>query len=162
VFFWKTGKELPNGYLSAWHLSPFMHEGYIYLTVHQWMAVQKARFFGDKSAEEKLHETIDPEDISTIAAGIKGDGAKKWGSMMGKAAVDGSYLKFTASLQAPDLKAKLLETGDRTLVKASPCDRFSGIGYGESIALSKQQFWGGNIMGKALMEVRRRLVEEAQ
>lgn len=38
---------------------------------------------------------------------------------MRKAAVEGNYLKFTASLQASDLKAKLLETGDRTLVKVS-------------------------------------------
>lgn len=80
MFFWKTGKGFPNGYLSTWHLSPFVHEGNVYLTVHQWMAVQKARFFGDKATEAKLHGIVDLEKISTIAARIKEDGTKRWGN----------------------------------------------------------------------------------
>jgi ribA/ribD-fused uncharacterized protein len=59
-----------------------------------------------------------------------------------------------------NLKALLLATGERELVEASPMDRIWGIGFGEKNAGRARRHWGLNLLGKALMDVRKRLREE--
>ena len=48
------------------------------------------------------------------------------------------------------------------IVEASPLDRIWGVGFGEKRALSVKQSWGLNLLGRALMDVRRILREEEQ
>lgn len=69
----------------------------------------------------------------------------------------GSYLKFS---QNEDLKEKLLATGKRELVEASPSDRIWGVGFAARYASDNRSLWGLNLLGKALMETRERLSEE--
>jgi ribA/ribD-fused uncharacterized protein len=71
---------------------------------------------------------------------------------------EGSYLKFS---QNKDLKQKLLATGNQELVEASPRDRIWGVGFAAKNANVKRSEWGLNLLGKALMEARSRLLEEA-
>lgn len=54
----------------------------------------------------------------------------------------------------------LLDTGDTELVEAAPKDRIWGIGFGVQHAEPFREEWGQNLLGLALMEVRRRLREE--
>lgn len=75
---------------------------------------------------------------------------------------EATYLKFTASENAEELKSMLLATGDRELVEASPMDRIWGIGFGEKNAGKNRHRWGKNLLGKALMDVRARLREEKE
>ena len=63
----------------------------------------------------------------------------------------GNYYKFT---QHEELKQVLLGTGDREIVEASPRDRVWGVGFGEKNAGKNRGRWGGNLLGKVLMEVR--------
>ena len=56
----------------------------------------------------------------------------------------------------------MLGTGERMIVEASPLDRIWGVGFGEKRALSVKQSWGLNLLGRALMDVRRILREEEQ
>jgi ribA/ribD-fused uncharacterized protein len=67
----------------------------------------------------------------------------------------GVKMKFE---QNPHLKKKLLDTGTRTLVEASPVDTYWGIGMGmwhkEVFDRSK---WGKNHLGQILMEERTEL-----
>jgi ribA/ribD-fused uncharacterized protein len=72
----------------------------------------------------------------------------------------GNYHKFTISTDARELKKMLLDTGDRELVEASPFDRIWGIGFKEEDAEENRERWGENLLGRALMEVRRRVREE--
>ena len=58
------------------------------------------------------------------------------------------------------LREKLLGTGEKMIVEASPLDRIWGVGFGEKRALSVKQSWGLNLLGRALMDVRRILREE--
>lgn len=74
--------------------------------------------------------------------------------------VQGNMHKFTVSGEAGDLRKWLLGTGERELVEASPMDRIWGIGFAEMDAGANRHRWGQNLLGKALMEVRRRLREE--
>lgn len=73
---------------------------------------------------------------------------------------DGNILKFR---QNPELKQKLLETGDKVLVEASPTDKIWGIGLGEKKARETAKHrngWGLNLLGNALGEVREVLRKE--
>ena len=60
------------------------------------------------------------------------------------------------------LRERLLGTGERMIVEASPLDRIWGVGFGEKRALNVRQSWGLNLLGRALMDVRRILREEEQ
>jgi hypothetical protein len=59
------------------------------------------------------------------------------------------------------LKRVLLETGDRLLVEAAKSDRIWGIGFtaGAAKTVSRDR-WGQNLLGIALMKVRKRIREE--
>jgi ribA/ribD-fused uncharacterized protein len=73
--------------------------------------------------------------------------------------LQGNLLKFS---QSDELKGKLLATGDRELVEASPRDRIWGIGFGKVKAGQNRERWGLNLLGKCLMETRRILKEGSQ
>lgn len=68
--------------------------------------------------------------------------------------------KFAVSEDAGNLRMWLLATGERELVEASPMDRIWGIGFAEKNAGANRHRWGQNLLGKALMEVRSRLMED--
>lgn len=53
----------------------------------------------------------------------------------------------------------MLATGDRELVEASPDDRIWGIGFEAVKADANRDQWGENLLGLALMNVRKRLRE---
>ena len=77
-----------------------------------------------------------------------------------KIVYEGNLLKFR---QNPDLKQKLLETGDKGLVEASPFDKIWGIGLGEKKARETAKHrtgWGLNLLGNALVQVREVLRKE--
>lgn len=73
---------------------------------------------------------------------------------------EGNYWKFTCSKEREQLKKDLLATGDRELVEASPYDQIWGIGFAAAKAEANRETWGENLLGVALMNVRRRLREE--
>ena len=75
--------------------------------------------------------------------------------------VEGNLCKFRESGNK-GLRERLLGTGERMIVEASPLDRIWGVGFGEKRALSVKQSWGLNLLGRALMDVRRILREEEQ
>ncbi|KAJ7599329.1 hypothetical protein C8J56DRAFT_1000562 [Mycena floridula] len=58
------------------------------------------------------------------------------------------------------LRRKLLATGDKVFAEASPRDKIWGIGFGDKNAIARQQSWGLNLLGEALVEARRLLREE--
>lgn len=50
-----------------------------------------------------------------------------------------------------------METGNRQLVEASPNDRIWGVGFDSEHAEGREEEWGENKLGKALMRVREKL-----
>lgn len=55
---------------------------------------------------------------------------------------------------------KLLDTGDRELVEASPTDRIWGVGFAMANAGEHREEWGENRLGKAMMAVREKIRAE--
>ncbi|KAI6836313.1 hypothetical protein KC332_g14352 [Hortaea werneckii] len=84
---------------------------------------------------------------------------KEWERIKFEVVLEGSLLKFSRN---QELKGKLMATGDRELVEASPTDRTWGIGFAAEFAESCREEWGSNLLGKALMSVRESLKGEAE
>lgn len=66
------------------------------------------------------------------------------------------YDVLMAKFSVPHMKEKLLETGDKTLVEASPFDKIWGCGLSENDPrITDESEWKGqNLLGKVLMKVR--------
>ncbi|KAF2033602.1 DUF1768-domain-containing protein, partial [Setomelanomma holmii] len=158
VYFWRPNDG--NGYLGQWFWSPFTIDGETYATAEMWMMVQKARLFKDEDVARNMLATTDPKQHKALGRQVDNFDGKVWDEQKLKIVEDGNYHKFTASEDAENLRKMLLATGDRELVEASPLDRIWGVGFGEKNAGQSRQWWGQNLLGKALTNVRARLREE--
>ncbi|KAK7033634.1 hypothetical protein VNI00_012634 [Paramarasmius palmivorus] len=169
IFFWTP--DGPNGWASQWYQSPF--EVPIVLpnettatlckfpTAEHWMMFQKALLFNDIAiAKEVLsHTGVEKEDLAVVKAlgrGVKNFDEEKWVANRERIVLEGSLHKFKHN---PELKIKLLETGEKRMVEASPRDRIWGIGFGAESAgkMVDEKKWGLNLLGKALDEARKQL-----
>ena len=55
-----------------------------------------------------------------------------------------------------------MATGEKQLFESNPADSNWGIGFRGDEAVGKEEEWGRNIAGKALMKVRDRLRQEKE
>ncbi|KAF3388434.1 N-glycosidase [Penicillium rolfsii] len=101
----------------------------------------------------KLH----PRDVRALGRKIPNFIDKVWEQNRYAIVVEGNYLKFS---QNENLKQKLFETTNRELVEASPRDRIWGVGFTAKDAGANRNNWGLNLLGKALMETREKLLME--
>ncbi|PFH50505.1 hypothetical protein AMATHDRAFT_144878 [Amanita thiersii Skay4041] len=162
VFFWKTNEI--HGWASQWYYSPFTvtidfggeTEAIEFLTAEHWMMVQKALLFKDyEIAREMLKiKEVNQKTMAQVKAlgrKVKNFDDKKWKEAREKIVFEGNVHKFR---QNEELREKLVKTGERSFVEASPRDRIWGIGFGEKNAMNSKERWGQNLLGKALDEVR--------
>lgn len=187
VFFWKQGES--NGYLCQWYASPFTVSDTTYATCEMYMMIQKALLFNDDETVQKMLRTTDARKHKGLGRKVQGFDQAVWDkrtfswfpiispffslSSPGRTdqgmgieidkfdvVVQASYYKFTIGRHAERLRGMLLATGERELIEASPFDRVWGIGFKQADAMLNREFWGENLLGKALMEVRKRLRDE--
>jgi len=150
------------------------------------MMYQKALLFNDPETGARILEADHPRDVKALGRQVRGFDDGTWKAGRERIVREGSYLKFTRPLHlypAPEVSAEgvgegeeegngtatltlrqmLLTTGDTELVEASPYDNIWGIGFraGEAATRSRHK-WGLNLLGKALMEVRKQLREEVE
>ncbi len=160
LFFWghTPGKNQTVGpfCFSQWFASPFTVDNITYSTAEHWMMAEKARLFGDNEIAERILSATHPGEVKSLGREIKGFDEETWVKKRFEIVVEGNYHKFT---QNADLKDYLLETGDRVLVEASPVDFIWGIGLAKDskVVEDPTQWRGLNLLGFALMEVRRML-----
>ncbi|KAK4996491.1 hypothetical protein LTR66_003907 [Elasticomyces elasticus] len=159
IFFWREFEEL-YGFMSQWYMCPFEHEGTTYLSAEMWMMVQKARLFGDEDIATQMLATPTPAEHQALGRKVKGFDKQRWNENKSRIVEEGNYHKFTSSEPQLQLKRKLLETGERELVEASPTDRIWGVGFGADDAEENRKDWGENLLGKAIAAVRERLRRE--
>ena len=105
--------------------------------------------------------TTPPDEAKYLARSISLTGAqeKEWQDIGFGVVVDGNWCKF---MQISELGVRLLATGDRMLVEASPSDRTWGIGFSAEDAPSKEVGWAQNKLESVLMEVREFLRDRQQ
>jgi ribA/ribD-fused uncharacterized protein len=124
----------------------------------QYMMYHKAKTFNDTDNASKIRIATKPSAQKTLGGTVRGFNDAVWDSVKIGIVERGNYLKFS---QNEDLKKVLLETGDRLLVEAAKLDRIWGIGYTAGTAKTvSRDTWGQNLLGIALMNVRKRIREE--
>lgn len=153
-FFWK-------GPFSQWARTPFSIGGFTYPTAEHYMMVNKARCFGDFQAERLIFSTESPKDAKAYGRQVKNYDDIRWAAVRQQAVITGNLAKF---MQNHKECRALLDTKNAILVEASPRDTIWGIGLEESHpdAVDPLRWPGQNLLGFALMEVRRLLQESPQ
>ena len=120
------------------------------------MMFRKAIMFGDTGTAIEIMQSKLPKDQKEMGRKVKNYDDAVWSAKRFDVMVDGLCERFS---QNADIKEKLLATGDRILVEASPYDNIWGVGLEETddAILDEKNWLGQNLLGKVLMEVRRRL-----
>ncbi|KAK6213723.1 hypothetical protein QIS74_09725 [Colletotrichum tabaci] len=166
IYFWReTG---PEGYLSQWWTrDPFTIAAtasssppITFMTAEHYMMHGKALLFADANAALAILRADHPRKVKALGRRVHGFDGARWDAERERVVREGNLLKFRG---APHLRERLLATGSRELVEASPTDRIWGIGFAPDKApASDRGCWGLNLLGKVLMEVREALREEEQ
>jgi ribA/ribD-fused uncharacterized protein len=136
-----------------------------YPTAEHYMMAQKARLFNDLAMEKQILGDFDPTKApdakKTKALGrlVQNFNESTWNANRLRIVEEGNMLKFS---QHEALKQQLLETKELHIVEASPMDRIWGVGFGAQKAPYNRSRWGLNLLGIAIMNVRKRLREEEQ
>ena len=151
IFFWKDNEE--NGYLSNWYLRKFVIDDFEYLHVEQYMMSQKAKLFHDSARYTAILRATKPWECKDLGKQVTPFDAKAWNAVKYNIVKEGNRAKFE---QNPDLKLKLLSTGDAILAEASPKDKIWGIGLDAQTAMKTDmsEWPGQGLLGRALMELR--------
>lgn len=150
LFFW--GNDVDNPY-SQWQPSPFTIGDYTFPTAEHWMMLQKALYFKDEESAKIIMSNPNPDAAKRQGRLVKNFDANKWAEVAYDLVVAGNEEKFK---QNPDMLKRLLGTGDRVIVEASPYDKIWGIGMGidHKDIRNPEKWQGENLLGYALMEVR--------
>lgn len=124
-----------------------------YCSTEQYMMAHKALLFGDALNYEKIMNTTNPAAIKKYGRLIKGFDPDTWDDCKLDIVTKGNRLKFN---QNAPLLSRLMETGNKILVEASPYDAIWGIGLSanQAISMHPSQWPGSNLLGQALMTVR--------
>ncbi|HEY8023410.1 MAG TPA: NADAR family protein [Burkholderiaceae bacterium] len=160
LFFWghreREDGSISHTCMSQWYDASFTHGDLHYATAEHFMMAGKARLFGDDEAVGRILAVSDPGKVKAIGRTVKGYDDRVWNDHRYAIVVEGNVAKFT---QNPGLQAYLLGTGNKVLVEASPVDPVWGIGMSRDDpgARAPAQWKGTNLLGFALMEVRRRI-----
>lgn len=129
------------------------HIGITYTTCEQYMMYHKAILFNDLDTAIKILSESDPKAQKALGRLVKNFDAPTWDRFKCQIVFNGNLLKFS---QHDDIRKRLIETGDKILVEASPVDKIWGVGlsYSDDRILDERNWKGQNLLGKCLMQVR--------
>ena len=158
VFFWMDDGE--NGCFSNWYRRKFVIDDFEYLHVEQYMMAQKAKLFHDSARYTAILRATEPSECKALGKAVTPFDSGAWDAVRYDAVKAANRAKYE---QNPDLKAKLLQTGDAILAEASPSDRIWGVGLDAASAekTDPSQWPGRNLLGRILMELREEFAASA-
>lgn len=126
----------------------------VYNCNEKWFMFHKCLLFDSQNEDLKnqILSESKPFFIKKLGWKVNNFVQDVWEEKKYQIMVNGLLHKFG---QNPNLKKVLLDTGNKTLYEASPCDKIWGIGYSvENAPFVTKSSYGNNLLGKALMEVR--------
>ncbi|KAF4581390.1 hypothetical protein EYR40_002979 [Pleurotus pulmonarius] len=160
-----------SGWASQWYPASFTAvvtmnasaEEVTFPSTEHWMMFQKALLFGDHAIAREVAgmegtSKGDMAYVKSLGRKVKNFDDETWKLHRERIVFEGNLHKFR---QHAELKSKLLATGEKEIVEASPHDKIWGIGHSEQAAISRGGLkWGLNLLGKALVQVREALKQE--
>jgi len=189
VFFWQATGQ--TGWAAQWYRRapftaqitlppPIGERTFTFPTTEHWMMAQKALLFDDLDAFWRVVGVRDPDEAceesartartyhqkpptpkaaKALGRAVRNFDEEVWRRERERIVCEGNLHKFRQNGRE---RRALLATGDKIIAEASSTDRIWGIGYKEDKAMQNRERWGLNLLGKALMEVREILREEAK
>lgn len=154
IYFWKPTQE--NGIFSQWAYTPFSDKQYIYSCAEQYMMSQKARLFDDAEIFKQIMDENNPSKMKSLGQKVRNFDESVWDEEKYGIVVRASYLKFANA----SYKNLLIETGSDILVEASPYDTIWGVGVNAQQASDIRNWKGQNLLGQALMEARKMIIDK--
>ena len=150
IYFW--GSELSN-----WYNCRFTYKGHVFHNSEQAFMWEKALYFNDDEIAELILNTPDPRANKELGRSVKNFNKNEWMKVSYSIMINVNFIKWSSNKK---LKELLLSTGEKTLVEASPSDTIWGIGlhWKDDLVLDENNWKGANLLGYALMEVRKRLL----
>lgn len=155
IIFHDVDKEY--GLLSNWYLSDFYAEGICFSSVEQYLMYQKAVLFGDKAMAKAILGTNDPAVIKDCGRNVKPFNGVVWNGHRAIILYRALMYKFS---QNTELRKQLLATGDKMLVEGTASDKIfaNGLLRTDPDRFDMSKWTGQNLLGFALMEVRKELI----
>jgi len=148
-----------GSFFSQWASYTMIIDEIEYNCCEQYMMAEKARLFKDDYALKQIMKTNDPAVQKKWGKKVKNFDREEWEKIAKEVVFKANYAKFT---QHKGLKEKLLSTGDKVIVEASPWDCIWGVGlraYDRRI-LDPENWRGTNWLGEVIMKVREKLLDE--
>lgn len=157
VFFWghqSSKNGVTASCFSQWYDAPFTVERNLYPTAEHFMMAEKAALFGDESTRAQVLQAPNPGAAKALGRKVRCFDEQVWLQHRYSIVIRANKAKFS---QNPELGRFLKQTGTRVLVEASPVDNVWGIGLAQDNEMvnNPNQWQGLNLLGFALMEVRR-------
>jgi len=167
IFFYGHELQIPSLTFQQWYPASFdgpapppssSSATIRYPTAEHYMTYQKALTFHDAASAARILAARTPAEANALGRAVAGYDKHVWRARREQVARDGNWLKFS---QVDECRRALLDSGDKVIVEASPSDRVWGIGFAADEAQGREDEWGENVLGRALMEVRARLRAQA-
>jgi ribA/ribD-fused uncharacterized protein len=135
-------------------------DGTTYPTNEHYFQAMKAVEFKDADVLKKIMAAKSAKSAKALGRKVKNFNPEVWDTRTDDVMRKGVRAKF---VQHPDLRTKLMETGDKPIGEANARDSYWGIGTGPTQAKAKtpSKWPGQNKLGKILMELRTTFKEEA-
>lgn len=151
VAFFRTNEVY--GCFSQWWISEMIIDDIKYNCCEQYMMAMKAKLFNDETTLREIMAESSPDRLKKLGRKVKGFDSVVWDKHKYDIVLKGNLAKFS---QNEGLKRKLLGTGDKVLIEASPYDNVWGVKLSKSNSNIKEvdKWLGSNLLGFALMEVR--------
>jgi ribA/ribD-fused uncharacterized protein len=136
--------------------APMQIDGMTFPTVQHYLQWSKAKQFGDAEAQSKILKTKSPKSVKTYGDKVVGFKEDEWAEKQDQIMRIALKAKF---MQHPELKTKLLSTGDKPIGEANARDKYWSIGTGADTSKAKvpSKWPGKNRLGALLMELRTEL-----
>lgn len=153
IYFW--GSYLSNFYpCEIKMLIPERDNFYTFSSSEQLFMYFKATKFEDKEIMERILNSSTPKEAKKLGRKIKEFDENIWN----KSKEDLMFIVLLRKfMQNEVIQKKLIDTGNKILVEASPYDKIWGVGLSEDdpLILDEKNWLGENLLGKTLIEIRR-------
>lgn len=150
VFFWGY-----KDFMSNFYHKPFQYKGHLITCSEIGFMMEKAIQFNDDAVVLELASISKASEAKKLGRKIKAYDDKVWNEVRLARMVE----VLTEKFKDPELRHRLLDTGERILVEASPIDKIWGVNMDENHPdIETPSKWQGqNLLGIALMEIRKNL-----